>query len=218
MIRLTSLIASSPTARASAARSCSATVSNWKESGLMRGPPDFFGPASSRSLRRTSAELKSSNPIATGTICMVCSVRRSSASAALSRGFTIATVRTLPASFTGKRRKTRISFVGTVASTDGERSKSRSSANATTPLGSGAGSIDWSGRASTAESTASSSCASMSVISSGVPCLGIAANSTTRSVSRFASASDTMGTLPSSPCRTEDGSQSTRDASLAITK
>ena len=123
----------------------------------MRGAPDFLGPESSRSLSRTSAELKSSSPIATGTICIVCSVRLSSASAALSRGFTIATVRRLPASFTGKRRKPRISFVGTVASTDGERSKSRSSANATTPVGSGSGSIDWSGRASTAGSTASRS-------------------------------------------------------------
>src|SRR5467141_1246279 len=111
MIRFTRRMASSPTARASVrSRSCSATVSDWNESGLTRGPPPaLLGPASSSSLSRTREELKSSRPIAIGTTCTVCKVRLSSASAALSRGLTIATESTLPASFTGRRRKLRLS-------------------------------------------------------------------------------------------------------------
>ena len=218
MIRLTRRMASSPTARASPARSCSAMVSNWKESGLMRGPPDFFGPESSSSLSRTNAELKSSRPMATGAIWTVCNVRLSSASAALSRGFTIAMVSRLPASFTGRSRKLRMSLVGTIASTVGERSKSRTSAKEIIPDMSATGSAACGPIPSTTGSTAWSSSASMSVISSSEPCLSIPANATTRSPSPFASASLTAGTLPIIPCRIAAGSQRTRETSVAMTK
>ena len=129
MMRLTSRIASSPTVRAVAeSRSCSAMVSNWKESGLIFAAVAVRILPESSSLSRTSALLKSSSPIATGAISTVCSVRFSSASAALSRGLTMPTVSTLPVSFTGSSRKLRTSLVGTIDKTDGERSKSRISA------------------------------------------------------------------------------------------
>ncbi len=104
MIRLTRRMASSPTVRAvPASRSCSA-CSKTKESGLIFAAVEARAFPESSSLRRTSALLKSSRPTATGTISTACSVRLSSASAAASRGFTIASVSTFPERRTGSMR------------------------------------------------------------------------------------------------------------------
>ena len=143
MRRFTNLITSSPIARGGAtSRSLSDAASNTRESGFTEGPPCLAGRCvAAVSMRsRTSAWLKSSAEMATGSASTVGSVRCSSASAAALRGATIATVRREPTSRTGSMRCWRTSLVGIIARTDGCRSKSLSSTKGMLPAKSGAGS------------------------------------------------------------------------------